>query len=242
MILVPVIWFKQGVCVEVCSEKKKVNLFEDPLRLARLWRIQNAKALQLELGGEEASASDLDVVEEICQGLDIPIMISLPRHLEYFAERAIELGVSRVILDRDLADEDLVDDLKNMIGLRKLALRFTLEADKLAHSKDDILKIMVETNSSRFILKVDECKSEQIGSLMKYLKEEGCRARLSLQTEIKDYHDLNRIDEMKAFGVDSLILPKSIYSNLLPCQKMWCWNDPMNVDTSQVSTAKLRDS
>ncbi len=250
MMLVPVIWIKKGHCKDVTSSECEggvPELFDDPVKLAQIWRIQNAKIIQIELSKSICDA-DLETIKEICQAVDIPVMVALPKSKEGLASELLDLGVMRVVVNKKLGGKKSSDKVCELADLRSLTLRYCCSAVELLKHKEQILSDLLHTKSSRLVLKIGfgknhSTKTEIDGAcrvLMKFLREEGCRARLSLQAPIESHVDLSDYAKLKALGVDSLVLPKSVYQNVFPCQAMWCWNQTEMVDLSKFSTAKLR--
>ncbi|MDZ7826693.1 MAG: HisA/HisF-related TIM barrel protein [Gammaproteobacteria bacterium] len=59
---------------------------------------------------------------------------------------------------------------------------------------------------------------------------------------VGEHQDLLKIQSLRSYGVDSVIVGKALYENAFPCQQFWCWNDEELVDLDTFSTAPLRDT
>src|SRR5688500_14539289 len=101
MLVIPEIDLRQGRCVRLTDgryEDEQVY-FVEPVRMARLWRVMNARVLHV----VDVDAGNRTVIGEIVQALDIPVEvgggISTPEHVD----ELLALGVYRVVVGRSFA-------------------------------------------------------------------------------------------------------------------------------------------
>ena len=81
-LVIPAIDLRGGHCVRLYqgSYADETVYFEDPVKMAKLWRVQNARVLHVvdldaARGGSEDCADNRDVIRQISAALDIPVQL-----------------------------------------------------------------------------------------------------------------------------------------------------------------------
>ena len=81
MLVIPAIDLRAGRCVRLYQGEyeRETIYFEDPVKMAKLWRVQNAKVLHVvdldAAKGEESGPDNRSVIHAICENLDIPVQL-----------------------------------------------------------------------------------------------------------------------------------------------------------------------
>ena len=78
-LVIPAIDIKDGRCVRLYqgSYETETVYYDDPVKMAKLWRVQNAKVLHvvdLDAARGDRGVND-EVLRSICECLDIPVQI-----------------------------------------------------------------------------------------------------------------------------------------------------------------------
>ncbi|MEL6615479.1 MAG: HisA/HisF-related TIM barrel protein, partial [Bacteroidota bacterium] len=110
MLVIPALDLHGGQCVRVRQARYTVetDYFADPVAMAKLWRVMNAKILHLidldAAGGVEPEAPDNDTpadnrgpISAIATALDIPVQVGGGIRTPEAAGAALDLGVYRVV-------------------------------------------------------------------------------------------------------------------------------------------------
>ena len=127
LLVIPAIDLRAGCCVRLYQgsyEKEKVY-FEDPVKMAKLWRVQNARVIHVvdldaARGGEEHNRG---VIRAICDELDIPIQVGGGIRTMDDIDRALEAGVYRVVIGTAaVRDPDLVSEAIDKYGCSRIVV------------------------------------------------------------------------------------------------------------------------
>ena len=104
-LVIPAIDLRGGQCVRLYqgSYQQETVYFDDPVKMAKLWRVQNARVLHVvdldaARGGSADGTDNREVIARICSELDIPVQLGGGIRTMQDVEDAIEIGVYRVII------------------------------------------------------------------------------------------------------------------------------------------------
>ena len=233
-LVLPALDLRGGRCVRLRQGDyaEETVYFDDPVKMARLWRVQNACALHVVdldaarggLGGE--GEDNRDAIGAICEALDVPVQLGGGiRSLE-----AIErFGCRRVVVSIDAEDgEARVDGWTEGGGTGVAELALDME----------------ERGVRRFVYTDIRRDGTMEGPNVEAYRTLGQRlhkAKITASGGVGGYDDLLRIQELAPYGVDSVIVGRALYENAFPCQQFWAWNDLDSVDLDRFSTAQLKD-
>ncbi len=267
-LVIPAIDLRGGRCVRLRqgSYADETVYFEDPVKMAKLWRVQNARVLHLvdldaaRGGSDDGSDGQTDdragnraVIRRIVEVLDIPVQLGGGiRTMEDIAN-ALELGVYRVILGTAaVRTPDLVSEAIERFGNCRVAVGIDARDGEAriqgwteGSGRDAVdLALDMERRGVRRLIYTDIGRDGTMRGTnveaYRALGERLTRARLTASGGVGDYKDLLRIKELAAYGVDSVIVGRALYENRFPCQRFWCWHDKEHVDLDRFSTAALR--
>ncbi|HET6569004.1 MAG TPA: 1-(5-phosphoribosyl)-5-[(5-phosphoribosylamino)methylideneamino]imidazole-4-carboxamide isomerase [Rhodothermales bacterium] len=259
-LVIPAIDLRGGKCVRLYqgSYAHETVYFDDPVKMAKLWRIQNARALHLvDLDAARGGSSDWQdnraVIQSICEALDIPIQLGGGIRTIEDVEEALNLGVYRVIIGTAaVRDPDLVSEAVRRFGCSRVAVGIDArDGEVRVHgwtegSGIDAIELALdmEHRGCRRIVYTDISRDGTLaGPNVEAYREMGERleqARITASGGIGGYQDLLRIKELTAYKVDSVIVGRALYENKFPCQQFWCWNQKQDVDLNCFSTAQLK--
>jgi len=256
MLIIPAIDIRGGRCVRLYqgSYEKETVYFEDPLKMAKLWRVMNAHSLHIvdldaARGGSEHNRA---VITAITRALDIPIQLGGGLRTLDDIEAAIGLGVYRVVIGTSaVRDPDLISRAIERFGSSTIAVGIDahegevrvegwtegsgLDAVKLAEDMEDRgVRRFVYTDIARDGT-LEGPNVLAYRSLGKRLK----RAHITASGGVGCYQDLLHIKSLARYKVDSVIVGRALYENKFPCQQFWCWHAKDQVNLDQYSTATL---
>lgn len=258
-LVIPAIDLRDGRCVQLHqgSYDEETVYFEDPVKMAKLWRVQNARTLHVvdldaARGDEE---NNRDVIREICDVLDIPIQLGGGIRSMEQIEEALNMGVYRVILGTAaIRDPDLVEAAVERYSGRRVAVSIDARDGEVRvegwteGSGVDAVEFAeeMENRGVRRIVYTDISRDgtmsgpniEAYRTLGRRLSE----AKITASGGVGEYKDLLSIQTLQPYRVDSVIVGTALYENRFPCQQFWAWHEKDEVDLDTYSTAPLRDS
>jgi len=240
LLIFPSIEIQKGECVHlVHGEPGSENMYSiDPVRMAVLWRGENAKTLHVvDLDGvREGTVRNTEILRKIVQAVDIPIQVGGGLRSFEDVRSVFELGAYRAVV-RTAAIEtpDLVEHVIHEYGSRRLAIGIEALNGKLLDSGKKALNIspvafaleMKKLGVTRVLFSaVSPDKTRKILDT-KAVEElaRGTGLRITLQGGINDFQDLLKIQELEKLGVDSVVIGKPLYENRFPCQRLWRLNE-----------------
>jgi len=260
-LIIPAIDLRGGRCVRLHqgSYDDETVYFDDPVDMAKLWRVQNARTLHVvdldaARGGSEDRADNRDVIRRIAETLDIPVQLGGGIRSLDDIERALDWGVYRVILGTvAVKDPDLVEEAINRFSCRRVVVGIDARDGEArvqgwteGSGVDAVdLALDMERRGVRRIIYTDISRDgtmtgpnvEAYRTLGTALSE----TKITASGGVGEHKDLVKIQTLSPYNVDSVIVGRALYENKFPCQRFWCWNDKDNVDLDTFSTAKLRE-
>lgn len=260
-LVIPAIDLRGGRCVRLYqgSYEDETVYYEDPVKMARLWRVQNARVLHVvdldAARGEADGPDNRSVIHDICDAIDIPVQVGGGLRSINDIEDAIEQGVYRAVIgtaavrDPDLVSEALerFGDCRVVVGIDAKDGEVRVDGWTEGSGIDAVeLAQDMERRGCRRIVYTDISRDgtlegpnvEAYRTMGKHLDH----MRITASGGVGDYEDLLKIKELKPYGVDSVIVGKALYENRFPCQQFWCWNRKDDVDLQHFSTAELKQA
>lgn len=257
-LVIPAIDLRDGKCVRLFqgSYEKETVYFDDPVKMAKLWRIQNARVVHVvDLDAARGDgANNREVIEEITRALDIPIQVGGGVRTLEDIEALLEAGVYRVILGTSaVRNPDLVSEaierfssVRISVGIDARDGEVRIDGWTEGSGVDSIdLALDMERRGVRRIIYTDIGRDGTLeGPNMDAYRTLGkalSHAQITASGGVGQYQDLLRIKELKPYRVDSVIVGRALYENRFPCQQFWCWNYKNEVDLDSFSSAQLID-
>ncbi len=253
-LVIPAIDIKDGRCVRLYqgSYETETVYFDDPVKMAKLWRVQNAKVLHvvdLDAARGDRGVND-GVLKSIFECLDIPVQIGGGIRTVEDVEQALEMGAYRVVIGTSaVRDPEVVREAIDRFGDRKIVVALDARDGEIrvdgwtegaGVSVIDLAKEMEELGCIRFIYTDIARDGTLAGPNAKAYRELGSqlrRARITASGGVSGYRDLLRVTELAPFRVDSVVVGRALYENCFPCQNIWCWNYKDDVDLDSFSSA-----
>ncbi len=256
-LVIPAIDLRGGRCVRLHQGEydRETVYFDDPVKMAKLWRVQNACVLHVvDLDAARGDAdNNREVIAEICAALDIPIQLGGGIRSMDQIEAAFNMGVYRVIIGTAaVRDPELVSKAIETYGARRIVVGIDardgearvqgwtegsgVDAAELAEEMEARgVRRIVYTDISR-----DGTMKGPNVNAYRALGERLDACKITASGGVGDHDDLLAIEALASYGIDSVIIGKALYENRFPCQQFWCWNDKDAVDLDTYSTAALR--
>lgn len=260
-LVIPAIDLRDGRCVRLHqgSYEAETVYFDDPVKMAKLWRVQNARVLHMvdldaARGGSPERSDNFEVIAAVCRAVDIPIQLGGGLRTIDDIEAALDLGVYRVVLGTAaVRNPELVSEAierfscsRVVVGIDARNGEARIEGWTEGSGVDAVeLALEMEKRGVRRIVYTDISRDgtmtgpnlEAYRHLGKHLQ----KARITASGGVGGYEDLLRISELASYGVDSVIIGRALYENRFPCQQFWCWHDKDRVDINRFSTAPLKE-
>lgn len=256
ILVIPAIDIRGGQCVRLYqgSYEHETVYFTDPVKMAKLLRVQNARVLHVvDLDAARGGpANNREVIGEICAQLDIPVQMGGGIRTIDDVQEALDRGVYRVVIGTTAAREpDLVSEAidrfkcnRVVVGIDARDGEVRVEGWTEGSGIDAVeLAMDMERRGVRRIVYTDIGRDGTLqGPNVEAYRTMGRHLRLARITAsggIGGYPDLLRVKELVPYRVDSVIIGRALYENRFPCQQFWCWNQKETVDLDTYSTARL---
>lgn len=261
ILVIPAIDLLRSQCVRLYqgSYSKETVYFDDPVKMAKLWRVQNARTLHIvdldaARGGSEVHPDNRPVIRNICSELDIPIQVGGGvRNMDDIQE-LLDLGVYRVIIGTAaVRNPDFVSEAIDKFGCPHVVVGIDAKDGEVriqgwteGSGIDAIdLALDMEARGVRRIIYTDISRDGTLkGPNIEAYREMGGalkHARITASGGIGGYPDLLRVNELTAYRVDSVIVGRALYENRFPCQQFWCWHDKEQLDLNKFSTVSVTE-
>ncbi len=260
LLVIPAIDILDGRCVRLHqgSYDHSTVYLEDPVQMARLWRVQNARTLHVvdlnaARGDVEQTRKNREIIARICEVLDIPVQVGGGIRTMEDISTLLNRGVYRVILGTAaIRTPALVEEAIRIFGAHRIAVGLDARDGEvriqgwLEGSGRALLEVAqeMEERGCRRLIVTDISRDgtlqgvaiETYRTLASVLQH----VRITASGGVSGYADLKALAEVAPGKVDSVIIGKALYENAFPCQQFWCWHHLEKVDLTQYSTARLR--
>ena len=259
MLVIPAIDLRDGRCVRLRQGRyeDETVYFDDPVRMAKLWRVMNAKVLHLvDLDAarttSEHAADNRQTIARIAQALDVPVQVGGGIRTMEDVEQMLGLGVYRVVLGTAaVRDPDLVSAAVARFGPSRIVVGIDAHHGEVrtegweAGSGVGAVALAVEMEGRgvrRFVYtdigRDGTLEGPNIGAYRE-MTDALSKAHVTASGGVGGYRDLLALQAIEGAGVDSVVVGRALYENRFPCQQFWCWHRKDEVDLDRFSTAKL---
>jgi phosphoribosylformimino-5-aminoimidazole carboxamide ribotide isomerase len=261
LLVIPAIDLRGGHCVRLRqgSYEDETVYFDDPVKMAKLWRVQNARVLHLvDLDAARTKDGDADsnrpIIREIATALDIPVQVGGGIRTMDDVDALVDAGVYRMILGTAaVRNPDLVEEAvakyscsRVVVGIDAKDGEVRVEGWEKGSGVDAVdLALEMERRGVRRFVYTDIARDGMLSGpnieAYRALGDALTKARITASGGVSGFRDLLRLQELNPVGVDSVIVGRALYENKFPCQQFWCWHRKAEVDLNHYSTAKLAD-
>ena len=259
MLVIPAIDLRDGRCVRLRQGRyeDETVYFEDPVRMAKLWRVMNAKVLHLvDLDAARTTADAVTdnraVIAQIAASLDVPVQVGGGIRTMEDIETMLELGVYRVVLGTAaVRNPDLVSQAVQRFGSGRVVVGIDAKDGEVRTEGWEAgsgigavdLAVDMEGRGVRRFVYTDISRDGTLeGPNIEAYREMTARldkAHVTASGGVGEYRDLLSLQSIEATGVDSVIVGRALYENQFPCQQFWCWHRKDEVDLERFSTARM---
>lgn len=260
MLLIPAIDLRDGRCVRLRQGRyeDETVYFEDPVRMAKLWRVMNARVLHLvdldaaRTSAGEPAADNRETISQIAAALDIPVQVGGGIRTLDDVQGMLDLGVYRVVLGTAaVRNPDLVSEAVGRFGAARIVVGIDAKDGEVRTEgweegsgvgAVDLAVDMERRGVRRFVYTDISRDGTLEGPNIAAYREMGAhlaKAHITASGGVGEYRDLLALQGLQAIGVDSVVVGRALYENRFPCQQFWCWHRKDEVDLDRFSTARL---
>ncbi len=257
-LVIPAIDLRGGRCVRLHqgSYDDETVYFDDPVKMAKLWRVQNARVLHVvDLDAARGdSNNNREVIARMCDALDIPIQLGGGIRSMEQLEKVFDMGVYRVVIGTAaVRNPDFVSEAiaryscsRIVVGIDARDGEARVEGWTEGSGVDATeLALEMEDRGVRRIVYTDISRDGTLEGLnveaYRRLGRHLSNMKITASGGVSDHSDLLHLESLASYGIDSVIIGKALYENKFPCQQFWCWHDKESVDLNRFSTAQLRN-
>lgn len=247
MLAIPVIDIKERKCARVLEGlfEKTEYYSESPVKVARLFRKENFKAIHItDLDGAVfGEMRNYDIIKEICHSVDVPIQLGGGiRDIDTAKKMFEELGVYRLVIGTAAIDNPgFIIQLLNTFSPSKIIIGIDEKLNNVVKNgwinfagitPVDFAKHMDSLGIKRIIYqdvtRVGNCS----GPFIHRLKElaEATKLKITAAGGVGEYYHLKNLMDLKIPAIDSVMIGKALYENKFPCQHLW--RNIERIDTS----------
>lgn len=258
-LVIPAIDLRGGRCVRLRQGKyeEETVYYDDPVKMAKLWRVQNAKVLHVvdldaALGQGVNNAA---IIRRITETLDIPVQVGGGIRTMSDIDGALSCGVYRVILGTSaVTNPDLVSEAVDKHGASRIVVGIDAHNGEAkvqgwteGSGKDAVeMALDMEARGCRRIVYTDISRDGTMeGPNLDAYSRLGnalTKCRITASGGVGSFHDLLALQNMRSLGIDSVIVGRALYEDTFPCQRTWCWNYKEEVDLDCFSSAPSRSA
>ena len=225
MLIVPAVDMLNGECIRLYKgDYNKVTVYGDPVEIALKWESMGADLIHLvDLdGAESGNPKNLEVIKKLVENLKIPVELGGGIRSMETIKMYLDLGVSRVILGTAAVEnmalvacaaavygEKIVVGIDAVDGIVKT--KGWLEDTKL--KAVDLAYEMRELGVSRIIYTDINRDGTLAGPNLEETKNIAVESNLKVTASggMSSLKDVKNVLKLEEFGVDEVILGKSIY-------------------------------
>lgn len=226
MLVIPSIEITHGKCARLIQglpSSPKIYP-DDPVEVAKIWGKENAKALYLiDIDGKNSGKPQNWVTfEKVANEVDIPIIVEGGFKNYSDVEKVNKLGILRVVMDMDtFEDISLLKELVNEFTPKGIGFKIEVTDGHVGNL--DAVEIASKVKGAGIERVVYEDLTDDGYINFSALKNFAIKANLKVTAmgELNGYPDLKKLVEFEKFGVDSIVIRKSLYHNKFPCQYLW---------------------
>src|SRR5437867_6293698 len=230
MLIIPVIDIKDGKSVRTLEglADKTMYYSQSPLRMARLFRKENAKVLHItDLDGAYyGKMKNYDLIKHITENVGIPVQLGGGiRNYDIAKQLLDELGIYRLIVGTAAVDNiSLVEKLLSDYSAAKIIISIDVRDGYFVKTgwtektniKGAELALKMKEMGIRRIIYQDVSRIGTLqGPNVEELKEIATKTglRVTAAGGVGSYPDLKKVQELEPFGVDSVIISRAFYEN-----------------------------
>lgn len=235
LLVIPAIDIKGGRSVQMVQGIEGFAYSDDPVEMARLCRLENAKALHVTDidGALQGHLVNTDTIKRLVNSVDIPVALGGGLRTVDEVKKAFELGVYRVRIGTMLIqDPDAAKELIDLYGPSRIILGIDamdgIVATKGWEESSGLTAMTVALNAralgfTRMVytdIRLDgTLRGVDLQALCMLAQKTGLR--ITASGGVGGLDDLLKIQELEPCGVDSVVIGRALYQNKFSCQALW---------------------
>ncbi|MFZ9761593.1 MAG: HisA/HisF-related TIM barrel protein [Candidatus Kapaibacteriota bacterium] len=239
LLIIPSIDIHHGSCRRCIegapgTESLYAEYSHHPERLVQLWRRENAKSLHItdfDAMFEHAPDANTELISSMIKATDIPIQLlsSFPdiEHCAFWLEQ----GLYRVIINEVLlTDPEGVKALVQQYTPSRVVAAIRVSSDRVTLPDMDcgldvkeIINLAQSLGMNRIMYADTSWEGTLHGPDLDILKDiaQHSSMRITVGGGIGGPEQLWALQELRSFGIDSVVIGRALYENKFPCQEMW---------------------
>ena len=228
MLIIPAIDLQQGKCVRLAQGRKEAAIIYkgDPIEVARSFESDGARMLHvvdLDAAFSDDPSTNRRLLGEIIQAIEIPVQFGGGLRSLADVKRVIKLGVTRVVIGTLAVEStETLKELVRSFGSDRIAVGIDardgevmvrgwereakIRTVELAH---EVAKAGVERIIYTDVARDGMLAGVNIEQTLLLARESGLKVTAS--GGVSSLNDIKRLNELSAFGVDSVIVGKALY-------------------------------
>lgn len=209
------------------------NISANPILLCELFRRENTKTLMIidkDSFNEENDIDNQTTIFNIIKNLDIPIQLLYnfknKKEIEFFLDR----GVQRVVIGSyAYHNSQEIKELVDNYTSSRIIFYMHTDTHNLKDMKDvdtadpyHYAELIKKAGGQRFMYYDEEWERNgkpDFDFIYSFAKKTGLK--ITIASGVKSPQTLWEMQNIKKYGIDSVILSEAIYRNNFPCQKIW---------------------
>jgi phosphoribosylformimino-5-aminoimidazole carboxamide ribotide isomerase len=238
MLIIPAVYIRGGECaltpVGEAGTEGKYSC--NPSVMAKLWRVENAKALHVGDvdGARMGRPVNAEFIADIVRSVDIPIQVAGGiRNCDDARFMLDEVKAFRIVLSTlALENGDVLAELLDRYGPRRIVAGIVCEGGRpfaqglepcRYSSVEEFASDLGRTGIQRIVYTDVSALTAVVRTpfpdLAAFAERTGFM--ITLDGSVWNYGDLRELQSLAPRKIDSLILGEALYSNAFPCQKIW---------------------
>ena len=228
MLIIPAIDLQQGKCVRLAQGRKEAAIIYegDPIEVARSFESDGARMLHvvdLDAAFSDDPSTNRRLLREIIQAIEIPVQFGGGLRSLADVKRVIKLGVTRVVIGTLAVEStETLKELVRSFGSDRIAVGIDardgevmvrgwereakIRTVELAH---EVAKAGVERIIYTDVSRDGMLTGVNIEQTLLLAQESGLKVTAS--GGVSSLDEIKRLNELSAFGVDSVIVGKALY-------------------------------
>jgi phosphoribosylformimino-5-aminoimidazole carboxamide ribotide isomerase len=235
LLVIPAMEIKGGRCVQMVRGVEGYTYSDDPVEVARLCRLENAKSLHITDvdGALQGRLINTDVLRRLVTTVDIPVELGGGLRRFEDVRQAFDLGMYRVLISTMMIENP--DEARRVVqefGPSKVVLGIdAVDGIVATHGwaeSSGLTAITVALNARalgfRRIVYTDVRLDGKLrGVNLTVLRDLGEKTgmRITAAGGIEGLDDLLKLQDLEGCGVDSVVIGRALFENRFSCQGLW---------------------
>jgi len=235
LLVIPAIEIRGEHCVRMVAGHEASVYSDDPIRMVKLWRTENAKTLHVTDvdGALCGKPMHQHIIQQMVEAVDIPIEVGGGLRTFDDVRKTFELGVYRVLVSTMIVENP--DDARRCLeafGPSKVVAGIDAIQGRVAmrgwQETTGLTPLSMALNAKalgfRRLVYTDVTRHQNFNGVnLDEIRQiaEATGMRITSAGGIRGLEDLLKVQELEQLGVDSVIIGRALYENRFSCQALW---------------------